>query len=229
MTVTLRLLQRHSRAIKDTFSSVERINLNWLKIITVLTLVIWVLGVIIEFLQMFGLNEPVQPTVPISIALLIYVMGYLGLRQPEIFSHDAESRPGQPPDVQEAADTRKYERSGLTRERARQLLDKLVHLMETRKPYTDSSLKLNRLAQMASASPNHVSQVINEERKQNFYDFVNSYRIEEAKRIILDPSREQSTILTVAYEVGFNSKSAFNTAFKKHTGTTPSRLKKEMS
>jgi AraC-like DNA-binding protein len=229
MTVTLRLLQKHSQAIKDTFSTVERINLSWLRIITILTLVIWILGVIIEFLQMIGLNDPVQATVPISIAILIYVMGYLGFRQPEIFSSTAEPRPEAVADTTEIGEAKKYERSGLTKEKAESLHRKLVHLMETQKPYTDSSLKLNHLAQMAATSPNYLSQVINGERQQNFYDFVNSYRIEEAKRMVLDPSQEPTTLLSIAYAVGFNSKSAFNTAFKKHTGMTPSQLKKRPS
>ena len=227
MVVTFGMLQRHSEVIKNTFSSIEKINLNWLKHITFLTLVIWILGVIIEFLQMYELNDPVQATVPISLTVLIYVMGYLGLRQPEIFSHSADTLSDA--EVDETGDTKKYERSGLTREKAQQLDQKLVHLMEIRKPFTDSSLKLNHLAQMVSTSPNYLSQVINEERQQNFYDFVNSYRIEEAKRMILDPSQEQMTLLSIAYEVGFNSKSAFNTAFKKHTGMTPTQLKKTSS
>jgi AraC-like DNA-binding protein len=227
MTVTFRLLQEHAQAIKNAFSSIEEINLNWLRNITFLTLVIWILGVIIEFLQMFGLNDPVQATVPISIALLIYVMGYLGLRQPEIFSYSVESRSETVSDSTEIADVKKYERSGLTKEKAQSLHEKLIHLMETEKPFTDSMLKLDRLAQMASTNPNYLSQVINEERRQNFYDFVNGYRIEEAKKMIRDPSQEQMTLLAIAHEVGFNSKSAFNTAFKKHTGTTPSQFKKD--
>jgi YesN/AraC family two-component response regulator len=98
--------------------------------------------------------------------------------------------------------------------------------METEKPFTYSSLKLNQLAKMIGTTPNYLSQVINEERDQNFYNFVNGYRIEEAKRMIQDPANEQVTLLSIAYDVGFNSKSAFNTAFKKYTGTTPSQFRK---
>lgn len=237
MSVTFRLLQNHAETIKNTFSSVEEINLRWLRIITSLTLVVWILGVIIEFLQIFGLNTPVQATVPISLTILIYVMGYLGLRQPEIFSSSVdalpetaiqESEPSQATVVDETVsdDVRKYERSGLTREMAQSLHDKLIHLMETQKPFTNSTLKLNHLAQMVATTPNYLSQVINEERQQNFYDFVNWYRIEEAKKMILDPSQKDMTLLSIAYEVGFNSKSAFNTAFKKHAEMTPSQFRK---
>jgi len=238
MSVTFKLLQQHAQAIKNTFSTVEKINLRWLKIITSLTLVIWILGVIIEFLQMYGLNTPVQATVPISIAILIYVMGYLGLRQPEIFSSEAEVSlvvdvdSGMVPEASGANETasddvKKYERSGLTREKAQVLHDKLIHLMQTEKPFTDSTLKLHHLAKMVSTTPNYLSQVINEERQQNFYDFVNWHRIEEAKKMIQDPSQKDMTLLSIAYEVGFNSKSAFNTAFKKHSEMTPSQFRKK--
>jgi AraC-like DNA-binding protein len=237
MSVTFKLLQAHAEAIKNTFSTVDKINLRWLKIITSLTLVIWILGVIIEFLQMFGLNTPVQATVPISITILIYVMGYLGLRQPEIFSSPAEllnetranateSGAETFSDETEPDDIKKYERSGLTKEKAQSLHKKLIHLMETQKPFTDSALKLNHLSQQISTTPNYLSQVINEEQQQNFYDFVNGYRIEEAKKMILNPSQKETTLLSIAYEVGFNSKSAFNTAFKKHAGMTPSQFRK---
>jgi len=238
MSVTFRLLQVHSETIKNTFSTVEKINLRWLKIITSLTLAIWILGVVIEFLQIFDLKSSVQAIIPVSITILIYVMGYLGLRQPEIFSSltevpeetmadETESLLEMP--VQETAfdDIKKYERSGLTKEKAQSLHEKLIHLMETQKPFTDSTLKLNHLAQKVSTTPNYLSQVINEERQQNFYDFVNWYRIEEAKKMIQDPSQKAATLLSIAYEVGFNSKSAFNTAFKKHAGMTPSQFRKE--
>lgn len=225
MTITLQLLQKHARTIKERFSSIEEINLNWLRTITVLTLAIWILGVVIESLQTSGLAAPVRATMPISITILIYVMGYLGLRQPEIFSDTPELPPDPAPEEEE----KKYKRSGLTTERAHVLHKRLIDLMETQRPFTDSSLKLNRLARLAAMSPNHLSQVINELRQQNFYDFVNGYRIEEAKRMILDPSQPHATMLSIAYAVGFNSKSAFNTAFKKHTGTTPSQFRKDSS
>lgn len=225
MSITLRLLSQHGRAIRESFSSIEKINLQWLRTITVLTLGIWILGVFIEILQTFGLNEPVQAAVPISITLLIYVMGYLGLRQPEIFSETPDPVPATPSDQRD----QKYKRSGLTPDRAQVLHSRLINLMESERPFTESSLKLSQLARLAGMSPNHLSQVINELRGENFYDFVNGYRIEEAQTLILDPSQPNTTILSIAYEVGFNSKSAFNTAFKKHTGTTPSQFKKSHS
>jgi AraC-like DNA-binding protein len=214
MILTLILLRKHSADIKESFSSIEKINLNWLRNITLMSLVVWFLGLTIDVLQIFKLAPTFDLSVPIFIALLIYAMGYLGLRQPEIFSGVADTK-----------ESKKYERSGLTEEKAQLLYEKLVHLMETKKPYTDSNLKLGQLAKMLAASPNHLSQVINEQVQQNFFDFINSYRIKEARRLIKDSSYQQLKLLSIAYDVGFNSKSAFNASFKKHTQMTPSQFR----
>ncbi|MBN2092659.1 helix-turn-helix transcriptional regulator [candidate division KSB1 bacterium] len=218
LTSTLWLLKKHALKIKNNFSSIDKINLNWLRNITLMTLALWILEFLLKFLQLFNIASSVEISVPLSIAVLIYAMGYLGLRQPEIFSGFAEIK-----------ELKKYERSGLTKEKGQELQKKLVHLMETEKPYTDSNLKLTQLARMLSTSPNYLSQVINEELNQNFFDFVNGYRIEEAKRLIADPANQNDTILAIAYDVGFNSKSVFNTSFKKHSQMTPSQFRNNIS
>jgi hypothetical protein len=107
MIVTFRVLNRYSQVIKDTFSTIDQINLNWLKTITALTLIVWLLGIIIEFLQIFDLNTPFQATTPIAIAVLIYVMGYLGLRQPEIFA-GASDEPAHIVEEPAPSNARKY-------------------------------------------------------------------------------------------------------------------------
>ena len=220
MLVTFKLLKKHSANIKAKFSSLENINLNWLKRITFMTMIVWILGIIIEFLQLFDLNAGVQSTVPISITILIYAMGYLGLRQSEIFDGRNEA---------DTKELKKYEHSGLTKEMSKSIHEKLIELMTTKKLFTDSNLKLNQLAHLVATSPNYLSQVINEQRQQNFYDFINSFRIEEAKNLITDPSHKNENLLFIAYNVGFNSKSAFNTAFKKYTGKTPTQYRNNAS
>ena len=98
--------------------------------------------------------------------------------------------------------------------------------MRTEKPYLDGDITLQKLAKALGISPHHLSQTINEHLKQNFFDFINTYRIEEAKRMLLDPAKKHYSILAVSEEVGFNSKSAFNTAFKKQVKMTPSEFRK---
>ena len=94
------------------------------------------------------------------------------------------------------------------------------------KPYLNPSLSMNELGRKISISPRALSQIINECLGINFFDFVNNYRVEEAKRYLADSSNQNRNILEILLDVGFNTKSVFNRVFKKHTGMTPSSFKK---
>jgi len=109
------------------------------------------------------------------------------------------------------------------------LLQKLKQHLETSKPYLNPEVTLNELAQQLNVPARQLSTLINQELGQTFFDMINHYRIEEAKRRIRESEDEKLTILEVMYQVGFNSKSSFNTAFKKYTGVTPSDYKSQRS
>lgn len=95
-------------------------------------------------------------------------------------------------------------------------------MMNKQKLYQQSDLNLNKLAEALNLNPRLLSKIINEQYQQNFSDFVNQYRIEEVKHKLIAPEFSHYTILAIALEAGFNSKSTFNAAFKKNTGMTPS-------
>jgi AraC-like DNA-binding protein len=116
----------------------------------------------------------------------------------------------------------KYERSGLKREKAEELARKVAQFMEVEKPYLESRLALNQLADRMGVPKNHLSQVVNDQLNSNFYEFINRYRVEEFKRRIRTGDKKNLTILGHAYDSGFSSKSAFNDIFKKLEGVTPS-------
>ena len=101
--------------------------------------------------------------------------------------------------------------------------------MDEKKPYLEPKLTLNMLATQLDVSSNHLSQTINQHQNQNFYDFINQYRVEEFKQRAKDPKNQHFIILALALDAGFNSKSAFNLIFKKHTGMTPSQFMSENS
>ena len=101
--------------------------------------------------------------------------------------------------------------------------------MELNKPYLNPSLSLYKLADEISISPKHLSQIINSTFEQNFYQYINSYRIEVCKEILSDKTQNYINILAIAFEVGFNSKNSFNSAFKKHTGVTPTEFRKRQT
>lgn len=214
--VVRRRLRAYDRQIRETRSSIERINLRWLTMGTQLFIGIFGLILVLVILRLAGLDTiPIYETViPLTVSLTIYALGYLGLKQPEIFSPTEESTAA-----------RKYERSTLTPEKAAEYSGSLIEHMMTRRPFLDSNLTLPVLSEQTGIPPHHISQVLNERLQVNFFDFVNGYRVEEAKRLFQDRTKAAYSIFAIATEAGFNSKSAFNTAFKKHTGQTPTEFR----
>ncbi|MCG7861999.1 MAG: helix-turn-helix domain-containing protein [Candidatus Thiodiazotropha endolucinida] len=236
--IAIRRLVRHKRNIQEEFSFLERIGLTWLRNLLIALALLYLLYIVdiilIGILELYddmpGIHYPM-------IVVLIYVMGYMGLRQPEIFSHH------QPPASQPAAsestvsktppepapkqehEKRKYEKSALDSETSSLLFADLRTHMAAEKPYLDNKLNLSLLATQLDISPNYLSQVINEQAGQHFFDFVNRYRVEEAKQALAGAT-ERGNILAIALDAGFNSKSAFYTAFKRHTGQTPSQYRR---
>ncbi|HSR50451.1 MAG TPA: helix-turn-helix domain-containing protein [Acidobacteriota bacterium] len=153
----------------------------------------------------------------LAMSATIYAIGYTALRQPELFLQSAQSARGE-----------KYQGSTLTPDQASDFRRRLLGVMQAGKPYRDSQLRLKDLAGKLDVPPHHLSQIINQHFQRNFNDFVNAYRVEEAKRLMADPRHQSDTLLDLAFEAGFNNKTSFNQAFKKHTGTTPSRFRAQL-
>lgn len=219
------LIVRYLRRAKERQREAERASLFQVKFLVIAFFSIWVIAV---FRYLFDMRYPqymryTNVILPFGGTIVIYALAYFGLRQPETFAGTEASAIAS---EHEIAPAKKYEKSTLTHERSEVYLKKLLAAMETDKPYTDGDLTLSKLAARLSVSPHHLSQVINERLGQNFFDFVNTYRVEEAKRKLFDPARKHYSLLAIAEEVGFNSKSAFNAAFKKQTSMTPSEYRR---
>lgn len=114
---------------------------------------------------------------------------------------------------------RKYAKSGLGKRRIKRYMEELERLMRDESLYLSSDLTLPRLAKRLGCSVNHLSQVINAGFGMSFFDWLSQYRIEHARALLRET--EPQPVLSIAYAVGFNSNSAFYTAFKKWVGTTP--------
>ncbi len=216
-------IKKHVTIVKSSFSHIEKINLTWLRRLSSANAGIWLLYLVSFLLYVFRIEiDPfgvLDYVFGYAMSVLVYGIGYMGLKQPEIFS----GIHAEPPAM---SNSKKYERSGLMPEMADEYARKLLHCMETDQPFKNAELTLPELAAILSIPPNHLSQVINDKFGRNFFDFINSYRVKAAERALLDPSQRHLTILAIAYEAGFNSKSAFNAAFKKYTDMTPSQFKK---
>ncbi|MFK5974662.1 MAG: adenylate/guanylate cyclase domain-containing protein [Flavobacteriaceae bacterium] len=122
---------------------------------------------------------------------------------------------------------RKYKKPLLDKKELKQYYDRLEHLMSAEEPYLNLDLTLRDMAKMLEMPPNHLSQLLNEGFDKNFSEFVNSYRLATFKSKAGDPSQRHLTILALAYDSGFNSKTVFNTYFKKTMGITPRAYWKE--
>lgn len=199
-----------SRSAEQRKSSRDKAVLFEVRFFIVAAVVLWVAVVL-----RYAIQTMPNLLVPLGASVLIYAMGYLKLRRPDVETV-ARDEPG-----------RKYEKSTLTSERSQRYLDKLVNFMETEQPFTDGDLTIQKLAEKLSIPANHLSQTINERLGQTFSDFVNSYRVEAAKRKLVDPAFSHLSVLGIAEEVGFNSKSSFNSVFKKHTKMTPSEFRNQ--
>jgi AraC-like DNA-binding protein len=233
---TLVFLRRHRERVKESYSTLERVNLAWLLDLGLAAAAIWGLAVVFQLLEAAGIARIGRgdDAVALSIALLVYGIGYMGLRQPEVHRFETAEHPVVSPARQEsaAAETEpepaepsvapRYERSGLTERQALRLRDALTALMDRERPWRESELTLADLAERLSTTPHKLSEVLNAQLGQSFYDFVNGYRVREVQRRIAAGDAERVTMLALALDAGFASKSTFNLVFKKHTGRTPS-------
>ncbi|MEX0316007.1 MAG: helix-turn-helix domain-containing protein, partial [Allomuricauda sp.] len=127
-------------------------------------------------------------------------------------------------EVSNSGNSDKYGKTGLSKSFSLELKTKLEYLMDTKKLYLKHNLKLDDIAELLDISRHHASQVINENFNVNFYDYINTYRIEEAKNKLTSYSQDPSqSISDLAYECGFNNRVSFYKAFKKVTQTTPTQ------
>ena len=125
--------------------------------------------------------------------------------------------------------TLKYESSNLQEAQKEKYLNTVLSFFDNERPYLSQELTLADLAEQTKIPAHYLSQIINEKMNCNFLDFVNSYRVEEAKKMLAEDSSKNFTILSIAYDAGFNSKSTFYSAFKKHVGMTPSGFRKSLT
>jgi AraC-like DNA-binding protein len=123
-------------------------------------------------------------------------------------------------------DGRKYKKTSIPKDFELKLRSKLEEIMNIEKPYLDPTISLSDIAELADCSPNQLSQLLNERIGKNFYDYVNDYRLRYFHDLAKNPKNKQFTFLSLAYESGFNSKTTFNSFFKRSTGLTPSKYLK---
>lgn len=232
------LLRKHKKNINQEFSYEEKINLNWLRYFIYSVAAIWIIIVVTHKDYYIFLGA----------VLFIVFLGYFGIQQVGIFTPAHRVKPvssidleignraegsmseaglPQPSGTDMVTATtvlprKKYANSGVTPAMAMDIHQRLVHFMEKEKLFTEPDLSLSMLSDKIKVHPNYLSQVINEKEGKTFFEYINALRIAEFQRLVALPSSRQFTIMGLAYDCGFNSKSSFNKNFRKVTGLSPS-------
>jgi len=235
--LSIKALNSYQKSIQHVFSDTSRINLKWVKwlingylLFVILTVLFY--SFMLQFPNKFG------ELFLLNFALItpyIYLTTYKGITQPTIWQTkdeipkmemEAQLQYVNDPEVSGLRGEKPGSvETGKDVEQVLEILNRIQELMQKEKLYQEPELTIKDLAEKVRFPYYQVSQVINNELKKNFYDLVNSYRVEEAKRLLLDPKSRNFTILSVGFEAGFNSKTTFNTVFKKFTGLTPTEYR----
>ncbi|HNW52311.1 MAG TPA: helix-turn-helix domain-containing protein [Prolixibacteraceae bacterium] len=212
----VKITRKVNLSAQQEFSNIEQVDISWLNTFLVAFVLVFIVLAIMfaGAIHHFG-TEWMNPLVSVVFAISIFVLGYKGLFQKSIFSNADVSEVA----VQNSTQPAKPKTIDAS------LSSGLQQYMDTHKPYCDPELTLTSLAKMVNMGRNQLSEVINSGLESNFYDFVNKYRVEEVKQLLSHPKFKNYTLLAIALEAGFPSKSTFNTVFKKFTGLTPSEYR----
>jgi AraC-like DNA-binding protein len=208
--IALNSIRLYRQKLKAFYSSLEKVSLSWLNLIIYGFIgwrVVYMLGNLLPYPSDAPFMQGLQFAVETGFLIFATALVYKALTSPVVFPNMDSPQ--------------KYRTSPLNHADKKRYLIKIETYMKTMKPYRNPYLTLGDLSRQSSVPIRYVSQILNELLSQNFYDYINRYRIEEVKEVLSGPSGSDRSILQVLYEVGFNSKSVFNAAFKKQVGMTP--------
>jgi AraC-like DNA-binding protein len=187
----------------------------WLRVIIVGTVILWIVKlnifILVDLKRSYNLCPYTTSFYFLTFFFLINILFYISLQKPEIFKNIV-----------------KYKNSQLSNDDKEKYSKQLFAYINDYKPYLDPELTLAKLSKLLSIPSRHLSQIINEQTEKNFYDFINYYRIEESKILLKEKLRNEKYISEILFTVGFNSRSSFNTAFKKYTGYTPTDYREKL-
>jgi AraC-like DNA-binding protein len=214
-------LEKHRKNIQIFAASTDEIDLSWLK-----NFLLGIAGMIaISFAEFYFNNILMFKYASVGYLIATYILSYFALRQNEVFALDIKEREEIKDIIEEQNPIQKQER--LSETAITPLKIRLMTLMESEKVYLDEALNLPKLADKMDISTHDMSYLLNDGFGQSFFQFVNNYRVEEAKRLLMSEKHGHFNMLGIAYASGFSSKTTFNTTFKKLTQQSPSDFKPE--
>lgn len=222
-------IKRHQKSIRLFSSTIENVDLKWLKNITFVVIFLalfWASGIIF---QVKNENVYYYTFLEIINIFLVFYITYYSLKQKEIYPYSKKDKKELKEIITESLIPNENSKKIIEDVKLESIKVELLLLMQLEKPFLDCELNLIKLATKLNISSHQLSYTINTGFNENFYQFVNRYRIEEAKIVLMNPEMNHLSLVGIAFEVGFNSKTVFNTTFKKLTGKTPSEFKKSCS
>lgn len=225
-----RVLRRHEGDVARNFSFREKTSLAWLRnllLVVTAILLIYLVAVVVEPYR-HGLNQ----ALPLAIVVAVFGIGFLGIRQPVVFSPTGKQKAEFVLDrpAAEAAKPSQYERSALSRDEALAVFRDIDARMDADELFRIGDLSLPMLSDRLGLPSHYVSQAINQGSGKNFFEFVNKRRIDFVRqRLAAAGETGRVNVLDTALDAGFNSKSAFYAAFKAHTGMTPREYRKSLA
>ncbi|BDX06146.1 helix-turn-helix domain-containing protein [Planctobacterium marinum] len=210
--LTLRLHTQHRLQLMERYSSIEKRSMDWFKVVLLLWGAAWLMFATEYSLSFFGYKWAGSGiAIPLIEAVILLFFAHYAVRQPVL----SETEKGK-------ASNKANRKPQLQSERMQEIAAALKSVMLHEQLFMEEDLSLKKLSEAISVSENHISETLSQFINTNFFHFVNGYRIEAAKQLL---SESEKQVTQIAFEVGFNSKSTFNTAFKKSTGLTPSAFR----
>jgi AraC-like DNA-binding protein len=226
MLYCLFILIRYQKKVKGYFSNVSGKSLKWMLVLVcgfVLHMAISYTAWILQAAFHVEVNNYYFGFIPVAfLVVYVFFLGFYGYRQSGIFFEIPKSS------SIISSSKKKYFKSGLTEGERNNLMERLNEVMRLKKPYLECDLTISNLASLIDTDIHKLSQVINGSFNKNFYDYVNSFRIEESKRLLSNPESEKYKIISIAWDSGFSTKSSFYNAFRKNTGLTPGEYQEKI-
>lgn len=231
LLISIKMLLEHKRRIQNIFSYREKVTLSWLSNMLWLFLIglIQAISILVFFQDSPDEFSMMGFMAVFSITTILY-LGVMGVMQPRVFRRSERSylEKLETDSVDEKHPSpEKYKKSALSVDDMKRIAAKLNNLLDENPLFLNPDLTMPQLAKHLTVSPNYLSQTLNNYLELSFFDFINKKRVDFAKKILSNPEKKNMSVIDIAIESAFNSRSAFYSAFKKHVGLTPIQFRNE--
>lgn len=226
--LALIIISRYGKKVLEYFSNTEKAKMKWLQVLISLNFIPWIIVILLSITMFFTDIPAISGNILIymPVTIIIYMTGYFGFNQTLVFPQKDDIEIHDIP----LADSRKADLIPDKKEtlkilkRKKVIIEKLINVLD-QKIWLEPELTIQDVSNRIKIPIHQISRVISEEFQCNFFTLINTYRLEEARKRLLQKEFDEHTVLQIALECGFNSKSSFNSIFKKQTGLTPTEYK----